>query len=126
VSLSVAALLVVADVDADLEGALADWRRFRRQKRTADIHWIDALYRAYLAAIVGLVAVVFTSSVVGDEPLSPSEIGRVLADGPGWLGGLAAFAIALGLRSGSRGGPLALERTEVRHVLLAPVDRTTA
>lgn len=118
--------MVLADSDADLEGALADWRRFRRQKRTADIHWIDALYRAYLAAIVGLVAVVFASSVVGDEPLSPSEIGRVLADGPGWLGGLAAFAIALGLRSGSRGGPLALERTEVRHVLLAPVDRTTA
>ena len=39
---------------------------------------------------------------------------------------VAAFAVALGLRSGSRGGPLALERADVRHVLLAPVDRTTA
>ncbi len=125
-ALSVPVLLVVAEADADLEGALVDWRRFRRQKRTADIHWIDALYRAYLTAIVGLVAVVFTSSVVGDALLSTSEISRVLADGPGWLGGLAAFAVALGLRSGSRGGPLALERTEVRHVLLAPVDRTAA
>ena len=125
-ALSVPVLLVVAEADADLEGALVDWRRFRRQKRTADIHWIDALYRAYLTGILGLVAVAFTSSVVGDEPLRPSEISRVLADGPGWLGGLAAFAIALGLRSGSRGGPLALERTEVRHVLLAPVDRTAA
>jgi len=120
------AVLAVADVDADLEGALVDWRRFRRQKRTADIHWIDAFYQAYLTGIVGLVAVAFASSAIGDDLLTPLQLDRVLADGPGWLGGLAAFAIALGLRSGSRGGPLALERTEVRHVLLAPVDRTTA
>ncbi len=119
-------MLAVANPDADLEGTLRDWRRFRRQKRTADIHWIDALYQAYTTAIVGLVIVVFASGAVGDNPLSASQTAGLLAHGPGWLGGLAAFAIALGLRSGSRGGPLALERTEVRHVLLAPVDRTTA
>ena len=39
---------------------------------------------------------------------------------------VAAFVLAVGLRSGSHGGPLALERAEVRHVLLAPVDRTAA
>ncbi len=39
---------------------------------------------------------------------------------------MVAVVVALGLRSGSRGGPLALERADVRHVLLAPVDRTTA
>ncbi|MSO86852.1 MAG: hypothetical protein EXQ71_04960 [Acidimicrobiia bacterium] len=119
-------MLAVANPDADLEGTLRDWRRFRRQKRTADIHWIDALYQAYTTAIVGLVIVLFASGAVGDDPLSASQTAGLLAHGPGWLGGLAAFAIALGLRSGSRGGPLALERTEVRHVLLAPVDRTTA
>ena len=119
-------MLAVATPDADLEGTLRDWRRFRRQKRTADIHWIDALYQAYTTAIVGLVIVVFLTGSVGDKRLSASETAGLLASGPGWLGGLAAFAIALGLRSGSRGGPLALERTEVRHVLLAPVDRTTA
>ena len=119
-------MLALATPDADLEGTLRDWRRFRRQKRTADIHWIDALYQAYTTAIVGLVIVVFASGAVGDNPLSASQTAGLLAHGPGWLGGLAAFAIALGLRSGSRGGPLALERTEVRHVLLAPVDRTTA
>jgi hypothetical protein len=119
-------VLALATPDADLEGTLRDWRRFRRQKRTADIHWIDALYQAYTTAIVGLVIVVFLTGSVGDKRLSASETAGLLASGPGWLGGLAAFAIALGLRSGSRGGPLALERTEVRHVLLAPVDRTTA
>jgi hypothetical protein len=64
--------------------------------------------------------------MVGDDVLGTHAIAQVRADGPGWLGVAAAFAVALGLRSGSRGGPLALERSDVRHVLLAPVDRTTA
>ena len=65
--------------------------------------------------------------MVGDDvaPRRPARPGA-RATGPGWIGVAAAFALALGLRSGSRGGPLALERAEVRHVLLAPVDRTTA
>ena len=119
-------MLLAADPDADLEGGLAAWRRFRRQARTAEIHWIDALYQAYLTGILGIVAVAVLSSVVGDEPLTPGQIDQAIAHGPGWVGVGAAFAIALGLRSGSRGGPLALERAEVRHVLLAPVDRTIA
>jgi hypothetical protein len=118
--------VLTADPDADLEGALVDWRQFRRKKRVADIHWIDAFYQAYLTGILGLIAVAVASSAVGDEPATRAQVHHALAAGPGWLGGLAAFAIALGLRSGSRGGPLALERAEVRHVLLAPVDRTSA
>ena len=43
--------MLTADPDADLEGALADWRRMRRRKRLADIHWVDALYQAYLTAL---------------------------------------------------------------------------
>lgn len=120
------ALLQTADPDADLEGSLADWRRFRGQKRTAEIHWIDALYQAYLTGILGLAAIAVLSSMVGDDPLDAAQVAQVRVDGPGWIGLAAAFAIALGLRSGSRGGPLALERADVRHVLLAPVDRTAA
>lgn len=118
--------MLTADPHADLEGALVDWRQFRRKKRVAEIHWIDALYQAYLTGIVCLVAVATASSAVGDDPATADQLRTILAHGPGWLGGLAAFAVALGLRSGSRGGPLALERAEVRHVLLAPVDRTSA
>ncbi|MEX2294354.1 MAG: hypothetical protein WD691_11255 [Acidimicrobiales bacterium] len=118
--------MLTADPDADLEGALGDWRQFRRRKRVSDIHWIDAFYQAYLTGILGLVAIAVASSAVGDELATAAQIRTTLADGPGWIGGAAAFALALGLRSGSRGGPLALERAEVRHVLLAPVDRTTA
>lgn len=118
--------MLTADPDADLEGALVDWRQFRRRKRTAEVHWIDAFYQAYLTGILGLIAVAVASSAVGDDVATAAQVRHVLADGPGWLGGVAAFALALGLRSGSRGGPLALERAEVRHVLLAPVDRTSA
>lgn len=118
--------MLVAEPDADLELALVEWRRFRRQKRLADIHWIDALYRAYLTGILGFAAVVMLAGAVGDQELAPGELHDVLQRGPAWLGGLAAVAVAMGLRSGSRGGPLALERAEVRHVLLAPVDRSSA
>lgn len=118
--------MLTADPDADLEGALVDWRQFRRRKRVADIHWIDVFYQAYLTGVLGLIAVALAWSAVGDTRVTAVQVGHILADGPGWIGGIAAFAIALGLRSGSRGGPLALERAEVRHVLLAPVDRTSA
>jgi hypothetical protein len=84
------------------------------------------VYRAYLTGIIGVIVVVVGSSVVGDTPLTPSQIDDLLQHGPPWLGVLASFVVAVGLRSGSFGGPLALERAEVRHVLLAPVDRTTA
>jgi len=46
-----------AEPDADLEAALADFRRARRRKRVADVHWIDALYQAYLTALIGGAAV---------------------------------------------------------------------
>ena len=117
---------VAADPDADLEGALADWRTYRRKKRVADIHWIDAFYRAYLTGIICLVAVLAISGAIGDGDVGPTGVHDVLVHGTPWLGGIAAMAVALGLRSGSRGGPLALERSDVRHVLLSPVDRTTA
>lgn len=117
---------LVADPDADHEGALALWRRFRRRKRLADIHWIDALYQAYVTAIVSAAVIGVAAGIVGGDPLTPQATDRLLRHGAAWVGLLAAAAIAVGLRSGSRGGPLALERAEVRHVLLAPVDRTTA
>ena len=67
------------------------------------------------------------SSMVGDDPLTASQVDQVLRRRAGMdRAGRGRSRIALGLRSGSRGGPLALERAEVRHVLLAPVDRTTA
>jgi hypothetical protein len=119
-------MLLTADPDADLEGALADFRRMRRRKRLADVHWIDALYQAYLAALLGGAAVLIGAGFVGDGFLTPSQLERLTRDGADWIGLVTAVVVAVGLRSGSRGGPVALEQADVRHILLAPVDRTTA
>ncbi len=105
---------------------LDDLRRARRQRRVSEIHWVDALYRAYVAAVVGLVAVIVVAGSVGDTPLGPGEVADVRRHGPALIGLLATLAVAIGLRSGSRGGPLAVEPGDVRHVLLAPVDRGRA
>lgn len=118
--------MLTADPDADLEFSLAEMRRQRKRKRLADVHIIDALYRADLTALVGGGAIYALAGAIGDTPLNAGQLDSVTAHGAGWLGLAVAFAVAIGLRSGSRGGPLVLEQAEVRHVLLAPVDRTTA
>jgi hypothetical protein len=117
---------LTADPDADLEHSLVEWRRYRRHKRVAGIHWIDALYQAYITALFGAIALFVLTGYVGDDRLGPAPLARAISEGDDWLGVVVAVALAIGLRSGSRGGPLALEQAEVRHVLLAPVDRTTA
>lgn len=115
---------VVVDDDADLEGTLSDWQAFRRKKRLVDVHWVDALYRAYLTGLVAGAAVLFASSAAGDGPAH--LVGDALADADALLGVLVAGFLFMALRSGSRGGPLALESADVRHVLLSPVDRVSA
>jgi len=111
---------------ADPKVALAELRAARRRKRVADIHWIDALYQVYLAALVCLVGVLALSAVLGGDRLGPYRTSLVLRDGPDVLGVVVAVAIAIGLRSGARGGPLAIEPADARHVLLAPIDRALA
>ena len=110
------------DPDADLEASLAEWRRFRRRKRLEEVHWIDALYQAYLTALIGGAAVLIGAGLIGDGLLTPSQLDQLTRDGHDWLNFVMAFVVAIGIRSGSRGGPIALERAEVRHVLLAPVE----
>ncbi len=106
--------------------ALSAMRKARRRKRIEEVDWLDAMYRVYVTAIVGIVVVLFISSFVGDNELTASELADFREHGPAAIGLLAALAIAGGLRSGARGGPLALEPAEVSHVLLAPVDRASA
>jgi len=106
--------------------ALRDLRRHRKSRRLQDWNVIDALYRAYVAAIVGGLGITMLSGVVGDDRIVGGTLTSVARTGPAMVGLVVAFAIALGLRSGSRGGPLALEAADVRYVLLAPVDRDVA
>jgi hypothetical protein len=103
--------------------ALLELRQARRHNRLARAHWIDALYRAYLAGLAACAAVVVAAGAVPDEPLGPADLAEVRAHGPGAVGLLVAIAVAIGLRSGARGGPLTLEPATVAHELQAPVER---
>ncbi len=111
---------------AESAAVVGDLRRARRKQRVAEIHWVDALYQVYITGLLAIVAVVLLSGAVGDDRVAPSTLVDVRAHGAAVLGTIAALAVFLGLRSGSRGGPLALERADVRHVLLSPVDRGVA
>lgn len=111
---------------AQSAAVVGELRKARRQQRVSAIHWVDALYQVYVTGLVAIVAVVLASGAVGDGELSAATVADVRMQGPAVLGVVAALAVLLGLRSGSRGGPLALEQPDVRHVLLAPVDRGVA
>ena len=115
--------MAVADPAID---ALIDLRRARRRHRAADVDVFDALYRAYLTAILLAVGVLLLSGVTGDTRLDTAGVQRVVDHGPAAVGLAAALFVAIGLRSGGRGGPLVVEAADVRLVLLAPVDRTFA
>ena len=108
------------------EPALAELRRVQRKKRLAGLDWIDALYHAYLAAIIAVVVVLWSSGLVEDSEIGADGVAKVIEHGPAYVGCLFALFVFLGLSSGANGGPLALENAEVTHVLLAPVDRGAA
>lgn len=103
--------------------AVRDLRRSRQRNRLADIEWFEALYRVYLAAFVFGGSFLFISGWIPDHPVSVAASADVDRFGPAWLGLVGVLSVALGLRSGSRGGPLALEDSDVRHLLLAPISR---
>lgn len=111
---------------AESAAVVGDLRRARRKQRVSAIHWVDALYQVYITGLLAVVAVVLASGAVGDGEVGAATLVDVRAHGAAIVGVVAALAVFLGLRSGSRGGPLALERPDVRHVLLAPVDRGVA
>lgn len=106
--------------------AIIDLRRARRRQRTAELDAFEALYRVYITGIVLGIAIVAGSSVLGDTRVSAATAAHVATNGPQILGLILAIAVAIGARSGGRGGPLVFEAADIRHILLAPVDRTVA
>ena len=106
--------------------ALRELRARRLRNRLGDVEWFDVAYKVYVTALFGGIALAWVSDLVGDEPLTAAQATDVAARGPAVLGLVAAVALLLGLRSGSQGGPLALEAADVAHVMLAPVDRRQA
>ncbi len=105
---------------------LAELSRTRRRRRLDRVDWFDSFYRVYLTGLTVAIATVVGSTFVPDEVVSATVAARVAREGPALLGAGIAVLVALGLRSGGRGGPLALEAPTVQHVLLAPVERALA
>jgi hypothetical protein len=105
---------------------LAQLRRARRRRRMADFDAFEALYRVYITALLVGVGMWLLSGVVGDDRAGPTTTALAARNGPQLVGCAVALAVAVGLRAGGRGGPLVIEAADVRHVLLAPVDRATA
>jgi hypothetical protein len=103
--------------------ALRALQRGRRVRRLHDIDWIEVAYKAYIAAIVSLGTLFTAAALVGDRSLGRGTVADIRDNGAAVIGLVIAVAIAMGLRSGARGGPLALEPADVTHVLLAPTDR---
>jgi hypothetical protein len=117
-------VLIADSLDDDVtRHAYAGLRSARRRPRIENLDFFDAFYKAYVTAIFGAVAIYAAAGAFGDKTLTAAQLHDVRVDGPVWLGLLAAVAIATGLRSGGRGGPMAFERADVRHLLMAPVDR---
>ena len=112
-----------SDVQALGDAAVPALRAARRRKRTANLEWFEVLYRAYVIAFLAGYAVLWLSALVKDDKVSASQLVDVRANAPAIIGALWALVALAGLRSGSRGGPLAVEDADLRHMLLAPVDR---
>ena len=95
-----------------------------------NVAWGDLAYRVYTTALAVLVLTVFASGLVGDQRLDARTGARRsparARSGPGLL---MAVALLVGVRSGVRSGPLALEAADVHHLLLGaarPLARSCA
>jgi hypothetical protein len=103
---------------------LAELRQRRRARRIEDFDVFEAFYRVYVTAIVSAVAVWVLSGFIGDQRAGPADVARVGDHGAQVVGAVVGLAWAVGLRSGGRGGPLVIEAAEVRHVHMAPTNRS--
>jgi hypothetical protein len=87
---------------------------------------MESLYRLYLGVIFGGWGLALISGALADLRVDRHTVQEIHRHGAAGVGLLVAVAVAGGLRSGGRGGPLVLEAADVQHVLLAPIDRGAA
>jgi hypothetical protein len=106
--------------------ALGALRAARRRRFVEDLDLMEVLYRLYLAVIFGGIALGYLGQWVEEAPATAQAIADIRGQGPAVLGLALALAALVGMRSGARGGPLAIEAAEVQYVLLAPIDRGAA
>jgi hypothetical protein len=105
------------------EAALREMRSARRRRYVERLDVMEVLYRVYVAAIFAAIALALLAGAVNEASATPAAIDWLRDHGPAALGLVVAVGAMAGLRSGARGGPLAIEAAEVQYVLLAPLER---
>jgi hypothetical protein len=118
----VGALLAAPDPVA----AMKAMRAARRRRYVARADVMEVLYRVYLGGLASIFIVAFLAGALHEVPADPGSVSDIRAHAPAVIGLAVALLVLAGLRSGARGGPLAIEAAEVRYTLLAPVSRRTA
>ena len=98
-------------------------RSERRHRYVERLDVMEVLYRVYVGGIFAAIALAVIAGAVNEAPATPAAIEWLRRHGPAVLGLLVALGTMAGLRSGARGGPLAIEAAEVQYVLLAPLRR---
>ncbi|MBS1887776.1 MAG: hypothetical protein JSU06_11380 [Actinobacteria bacterium] len=110
----------------DPVAAMKAMRAARRRRYVARTDVMEVLYRVYLWALGALFGLAFLAGALHEVPAGPSAVAGIRVHAPAVIGLAVAVLVLAGLRSGARGGPLAIEAAEVRYTLLAPVSRRTA
>lgn len=106
--------------------AMKAMRAARRRRYVARADVMEVLYRVYLVGLAAIFILAFLAGALHEVPADPGSIESIRAHAPAVIGLVVALLVLAGLRSGARGGPLAIEAAEVRYTLLAPVSRRTA
>ncbi|MDA8270137.1 MAG: hypothetical protein M0Z39_01840 [Actinomycetota bacterium] len=105
-------------------GALRDLSKARRHHFVEKVDLINAIYKAYLVGAALLVGSSLLVGLVQAAPLGSAAQRELVRYGPSYAGLALGLVIFAGLRSGSRGGPLAIQGADVRMILLSGVPRS--
>ena len=108
------------------EAALVEFRRVRRRRYVEEIDVMEVLYRVYVGAIFAAIGLGVLGGAIHEAPADASALDSIRVHAPPIIGIALALGLLAGLRSGSHGGPLAIEPAEVQYTLLAPLDRGVA
>ncbi len=104
--------------------ALRDLSKARRRHFVEKIDLVNALYKAYMVGAALLVGGSLLVGLLQSAPLGSAVQREVVKYGPSYVGLALGVVVLVGLRSGSRGGPLALQGADVRMILLSGVPRS--
>jgi hypothetical protein len=103
--------------------ALRELRAARRRRYVAELNRMEVLYRIYLAVIFGGWGLALLAGVVDDARVGAGGLDWLRLHAAAVLGLVLSLLLAGALRSGARGGLLALEAADVQYPLLAPIGR---